>query len=338
MNTPILLNRNLINFGIPLGLLVVIIFLMQSPFLKGNDVINFAITVDLLLTVPLIYFLLIRKSKIPKTTVIPVMVIGLLVGSYFLPKEDQTYLDLFKNWALPIIELSILTLVIIKVRKAVVTYKKLKNVSPDFYDTLKNFCSEILPKKLVFPFATEVAVFYYGFIHWKSRQPENNEYTYHKNSGTPALLGGFILVIAIETIALHYLLAQWNVIIAWTLTGLSIYTAVQLLVFAKALSKRPIIITEETLLLRYGIMNESQIPMADIDSVVLSKKELEKNKLTRTLSPLRDLESHNVIINLKRENTLQGVYGIKKNFKTIGLHIDEPHDFIEEIEKALQSN
>src|SRR6056297_2889248 len=118
MNRTIHINRNLINFGIPLGLLVVLILLMKSPFLNGNDALNLAITADLLLTVPLVYFLLIRKSKIPKTTVIPVMIIGLLVGSYFLPKENQTYLELFKNWFLPVIELSILTFVIIKVRKA----------------------------------------------------------------------------------------------------------------------------------------------------------------------------------------------------------------------------
>lgn len=338
MNRTIQLNRNLINFGLPLGLLGVLILLMKSPFLNGNDALNFAITVDLLLTVPLVYFLLIRKSDIPKTTLIPVMVFGLLIGSYFLPKESQTYLDLFKNWALPVIELSILTFVTIKVRKAIKTYQKLKSKSPDFYDTLKNVCSEVLPKKLVLPFATEVAVIYYGFIYWKTRQPRNNEYTYHKKSGTPSLLGGFIMVIAIETIALHFLLAQWNIIIAWILTGLSIYTAVQVLGFAKALTRRPITITEKTLLLRYGIMNETQIPISDIDSVVLSKKELEKDKLTKTLSPLGELESHNVIINLKRENTLQGIYGIKKNFKTIGLHMDEANDFKERIENALQSS
>ena len=40
----------------------------------------------------------------------------------------------------------------------------------------------------------------------------------------------------------------------------------------------------------------------------------EKEKLIKTLSPLGELESHNVIINLKRENTLIGLYGIKKNF------------------------
>lgn len=336
MNRTLLLNRNLLNFGIPLGLLGILILLMKSPLLYGNDALNFAITADLLLTVPLVYFLLIRKSEIPKTTVIPVMVIGLLIGSYFLPNENQTYLELFKSWALPVIEFSILIFVIIKVRKTIKTYKKLKNVSPDFYDTLKNVCTEILPKKLVLPFATEVAVFYYGFINWKKRTINSNEFTYHKKSGTPSLLGGFIMVIGIETIALHFLLAKWSLVFAWILTGLSLYTAIQVLGFAKALSKRPISIEDDKLTLRYGIMNETRIPYFDIEAVVLSKKELKKDKLIKTLSPLGELESHNVIISLKRENTLIGLYGIKRKYRTIGLHIDEPNNFKEKLENALQ--
>jgi len=58
--------------------------------------------------------------------------------------------------------------------------------------------------------------------------------------------------------------------------------------------------------------------------------------LTRTLSPLEETESHNVIISLKKENELIGLYGIKKQFNLIGLHIDEPIEFKEKVENALQ--
>uniref|UniRef100_UPI00404713C1 hypothetical protein n=1 Tax=Bacteroidota TaxID=976 RepID=UPI00404713C1 len=338
MNATIRLNRNLINFGIPLALLGTLILLMKSSFLNGNDTVNFAITADLLLIVPLVYFLLIRKSEIPNTTVIPVMIIGLLVGSYFLPQESQTYLSIFKTWALPVIEISILTFVIIKVRRAVKTYKELKSATPDFYDTLKNVCSEILPKKLVLPFATEVAVFYYGFINWKTREINENEFTYHKNSGTPALFGGFIMIIGIETVALHFLLARWSIVAAWILTALSVYTAIQVFGFAKSLSKRPISINKDSLTLKYGILNEVEIPFSDIDKVELSRKSLEKNELTKTLSPLGELESHNVIIHLKKENELVGLYGMKKRFNLLGLHIDEPKEFNDRMKNALQSS
>ena len=281
MNRTIHINRNLINFGIPLTLLGTLILLMNSSFLNGNDTLNFAITADLLLTVPLVYFLLIRKSEIPNTTVIPVMIIGLLVGSYFLPQESQTYLSIFKTWALPVIEISILIFVTIKVRRAIKKYKDLKGSIPDFYNALKSTCYEILPKKLVLPFATEVAVFYYGFINWKTKEINENEFAYHKNSGTTALFGGFIMIIGIETVALHFLLARWSIVAAWVLS-------------------------------------------------------LEKNELTKTLSPLGELESHNVIIHLEKENELVGLYGMKKRFNLLGLHIDEPKEFNDRMQNALQ--
>jgi hypothetical protein len=309
---------------------------MKSSFLNGNDTLNFAITADLLLIVPLVYFLLIRKSEIPNTTVIPVMIIGLLIGSYFLPQESQTYLSIFKTWALPVIEISILTFVIIKVRSAIRKYKGLKGSTPDFFIALKSTCYEILPKKLVLPFATEVAVFYYGFINWKTREINDNEFTYHKKSGTPALFYAFILIIGVETIAIHFLLTRWSFIAAWILTALSIYTAIQVFGFAKSLTQRPIAINQDSLTLKYGILNEVEIPFSDIGKVELSRKSLEKNELTKTLSPLGELESHNVIIHLKKENQLVGLYGMKKKFQVLGLHIDEPKYFNERMENALQ--
>ncbi|WP_445955840.1 hypothetical protein [Yeosuana sp.] len=137
------------------------------------------------------------------------------------------------------------------------------------------------------------------------------------------------MIIGIETVALHFLLARWSIVAAWILTALSVYTAIQVFGFAKSLSKRPISINKDSLTLKYGILNEVEIPFSDIDKVELSRKSLEKNELTKTLSPLGELESHNVIIHLKKENELVGLYGMKKRFNLLGLHIDEPKEFNE---------
>lgn len=307
--------RALTYFGIPLILFGILILLMKSSFAKGNDTLLLAITVDLLFTVPLVYIFLIRKTQIPKTTVIPLMIVGLLIGSYFLPKESQYYLNVFKTWALPVIELSILTFVILKVRTALKKYKSFKSSSTDFYDSLKSICYEILPKKFVLPFAAEIAVIYYGFINWRTRTIEINEFTYHKKSGTPALFGAFIFIVATDTVAIHFLLARWNIVAAWVLTFLSIYTAIQVFGFAKSLSKRPISFNDENLNLKYGILNEAEIPLTDIENIVLSRNSLDKAELTRMLSPLGGIESHNVIIHLNRANELIGLYGMRKNLK-----------------------
>ena len=227
---------------------------------------------------------------------------------------------------------------IFKVRKAQKTFKGIKDDKMDFYGALKSTCYQILPKKLVLPFATEVAVIYYGFVNWKKRILKHNEFSYHKKSGTPALLGVLIFMIAIETFALHILIERWSVVVAWVLSGLSIYTAIQILGFGKSLAQRPISLAKNSLTLRYGILNEAEIPLEDIDHIELSRKPLNKDSQAIKLSPLGDFESHNVVIQLNKENKSTGLYGMQKRFRVIGIHVDKPNEFKEKIENALQQS
>jgi len=332
------INRNLISFGIPLILFGVLMVLMKSSYFTSNLILNLSITIDLLIGIPFIYFILIRKSKIPKTTVIPIMVVGLVLGSYFLPKENQIYLSLFKTWVLPFVELFVLTFIIVKVYGITKKYKTLKEGKPDFFDTVKCICQDILPEKLVSPFATEIAVFYYGFFSWRKLVIKKNEFTYHKNSGALGMMIGILMIIAVETVALHFLLTNWNRRVAWGVTILSIYTAIQVFGLAKSLSKRLIIITDSGVVFKYGIASEAKVLFDNIESIELSKVEDEKEGLTKTLSPLGELEGHNVVVKLKFEHEITGIYGCKKKFKTLLLFIDEPLNFKVRLDNFIKKN
>ena len=268
MNKTINFHKTLLILGIPLLIIGAMILLANTSLFRSNpDGLAIGITFDLLLTVPLVYFLLIRKTSIPKTTVVPFLIFGVIICSIILPSENQQYLTLFKVWVLPIVELSVISFVIYKVRKGVKSYKQKKGDSVDFFATLKNTCYEILPKGVLIPLVTEIAVFYYGFINWKRRILNENEFSYHKDSGTITLLIALIFIVAIETVAFHSLLEKWSDIAAWILTFLSIYSGIQLLGFLKSMFKRPISIESEQLFLRYGIMSEATIDLKDIESI-----------------------------------------------------------------------
>lgn len=331
------LNRLLISLGIPFLIILFLAFLTKSTIFSDHPSIgSFAITFDLLITIPIIYFLLIRKSKIPVTTVVPVMIVSLIVGTFILPNENQYYLNLFKVWGLPIIEILVVSFIIVKIRTSIRKYKQKKLLNPDFYTTLKETCSELLPEKIVPIFATEIAVFYYGFLNWKKPTPDENDFTYHKNSGTPTLLVAIIFIGIIETFAIHLLLERWNSTAAWIFSGLSIYTAIQLFGFLKSLSQRPIRIEKNHLIIRYGILAETEINLEDIDFIELSKSDLKSDNLTKQLSAFGTLESHNIIIRLKKEYSLLGLYGIKKRFTNLALYLDKNEEFKKKIELALQ--
>lgn len=337
MNKTINIQKNLIIFGIPLLILILIFLITKSPLFKTNpDYLAIGITFDLLLTVPFIYFLLIRKTNIPKTTVFPFIILGVVLCSIILPSENQQYLNLFKTWILPIVELSVLLYVIYNVRKGIKSYKQKKDLSIDFFTALKNTCYEILPKNVVIPVVTEIAVFYYGFIYWKKRELKENEFSYHKDSGTITLLIAIIFIVVIETVVLHILLIKWSSFAAWILTFLSIYSGIQIFGFVKSMLKRPISIENNTLFLRYGIMNETTINLKNIDNIEISSKDIELNKETRKLSFLGELESHNIIIHLKEENELIGLYGIKRGYKNLALYVDDKVEFKNRINNALK--
>ncbi|MEQ8547074.1 MAG: hypothetical protein RIC03_04150 [Cyclobacteriaceae bacterium] len=337
MNRALTLQKSLIIFGLPILIIGLMIFIAKSSFFSLNPQnLSFGITFDLLLTVPLVYFLLIRKTNIPKATIVPFLIAGIVIGSIILPPQNQYYLDLFKTWVFPIIEVSILSFIIYKVRQAIKGYKANHNPAVDFYTALKNTCYEILPKGLVIPFVTEIAVFYYGFIYWKKRSLKDHEFSYHKESGTVGLLAAIIFIVLIETLVIHLLLVKWSELAAWVLTCLSFYTGFQLFGYLKSMSKRPISIEGDCLHLKYGIMNETTIDLAKIDKVLISSKDIEFDKETRKFSILGQLESHNVVIYLKQEHSMTGLYGIKRNYMNLALHVDDKIKFVNKINSILQ--
>jgi hypothetical protein len=280
--------------------------------------------------------LLIRKTSIPKTTLVPFLIFGVIICSFILPIEHQNYLSLFKIWVLPVVELSILSFVIFNVRKGIKRFRLNKNESFDFFTTLKSTCYEILPRGIVMPVVTEMAVFYYGFLNWRKRELKNNEFTYHKDSGTIALLIVVIFIVAIETFVIHILVQRWNNTVAWILTFLSIYSAIQILGLLRSMPKRPISIENAKLYLRYGIMNETTIEFNNIESVELSSKDIVSTKGIRRLSILGELESHNLVIRLKEENILYGLYGIKREYKVLALYVDNKEEFQNQVNKYIQ--
>ncbi|WP_299243605.1 hypothetical protein [uncultured Aquimarina sp.] len=323
-------------FGFPLLIITLMIAIAKSKLFELNpELLSIGITADLLFTVPFIYFLLIRKKNIPKITVISLFVLGIVITTFIIPKENQVFLDQIKTWFLPFLEIGVFTFILFKVRKVQKSYNANKKEGSDFFSTLKITCKEILPEKIAMLLTMEVAVFYYGFISWKKIKLHSNEFSYHKNSGTISVLIALIAIIAIETYVLHILLSKWSIEAAWIVSGLSIYSGVQIFGFSKSMFKRPFSIEKNTIHLRYGILSEATIDINNIKSIEISSKPIEFSETTRKLSPLGELESHNMIINLKKENTIIGLYGIKRKFKTLAFYIDEKEEFKAQLDKKI---
>ncbi|MDF1694817.1 MAG: hypothetical protein P1U56_03260 [Saprospiraceae bacterium] len=315
-------------FILPFVLLAsILVFLSSSYFLQVSSEVSAYVIIDLLITIPLVYFLIVRRTNIPTTTVVPVTILGLVSGYVMLPEEHHYYLDLFKEIGVPILEISVLLFIVYKAKQAYDTFKINDTKYIDFYTVVSKTTKELFPGRLSELLVSEISVIYYGILNWKHPKLHANQFTYHKKSGTPSIFGALLFIVAVETFALHIFVERWSVLAAWILSGLSIYTGFQLLGFARSLSKRPITLSDNELILRYGILNEARIKLSEIESIDFNRKQLDWNDEIRKFSILGELESHNVVIHCTEVQTMKGIYGITKTFTTLALHIDEKDRF-----------
>ncbi|SDS67347.1 hypothetical protein SAMN04515667_2710 [Formosa sp. Hel1_31_208] len=332
-----LLKQQLIAFLIPIALLLTLVLLLNSStFSTYQSRLSNLITIDFIITIPLIYFLLIRKTNISKLTIAPFLILCVVIASYTIPPANQDLLSLLKTWLVPIVELSVLTFIILKVRKAITRYKKATKTHQDFYTILVDTCKSIFPKKVARLAANEIALIYYGFFNFKKTILKPNEFSNYKGSGILSTLGAIIFVVAIEMVSVHVLTAKWSATLAWILTILSFYSALQLIGIIRSVPKRPLVINEDHLILRFGILSETIVPMSAIETLqIASASDFNKDKGTKTLSLLGELEHSNIVICLKTPQQLQFLYGKPKTYSKLLLFVDDNQGFKTTIETLL---
>ena len=328
---------NSIAFIIPITLILALLLLLNSTaFTTNQNTLSTFITIDFIITIPLVYFLLVRKTNISNLTIAPFLIFCVIIASYVIPTANQDTLVLAKTWLIPIVEISVISLIILKVRKAIKHYKTIANHNQDFYSILQNTCASIFPEVPAKLAANEIALFYYGFFNFKKVELKPNEYTNYKGSGILSTLGAVIFLVAVEMVTIHILAAKWSSTLAWVLTGLSIYSAIQLIGIIRSVPKRPIAINDHELILRFGMLSETIVPIEAIDTIALAdSSDFNKEKGTKTLSLLGELENSNVVIQLKTPQQLQFIYGKPKSYTKLLLFVDDNQSFKTKVETLL---
>lgn len=334
-SSDILKTSNILKAGILLSIVAACIAVSRSSLIISHPQFISAVTIDLTLTLPLAYLFFIRKTRVSKLTVVPLFVFGVIAASLILPAENRRLLDLIKFFALPAVEFAGLTYVGFVVYKSRKTFQTLGASRTDFLENLRETLVKEFPVSAAANAAAyELAGFYYALIRWKTRRGANL-FTYHKRSGVFAVLPVLIFLTAIETVVLHVILAEWSAPFAWILTALSAYFLFQLVAHGKAIFLRPTEIADGKILVRCGLVGDAAIDIANVESVELTTGNFEPENGVVKLSPLGKLTAHNLKINLRGEAVLNGIYGIRKTFKTIFITVDEAEKFKKTIEDNL---
>lgn len=322
-----------------LGLVLLFLYYLPSSAAFDLDptMVSLGILFDCILTIPIIYFLLIRKTNIPTITVLYSIIIGLFIAGVIIPKDYHQTLELVKWIGIPLLEVFIISVLVYKIFKAKKSYTINYRASNEFFDNLQMAANDVFPGRIAKLLATEIAVFYYLFNTKKSANPSANEYSYHKNSGLTMSISILVILLIFETIALHFFIAKWSDSIAWIASGFSIYTGLQIVAILKSMNKRFIHFNYSTkqLVLNYGFACKSVIPFKAIKSVHLGNKKSNKTQQHTALSIFEMLESPNLCIILKDTRILEKLYGITKNYQSIGVYVDEKEEFYNEVKAII---
>lgn len=321
---------------IPVLMLLTIVLLLRYPALfAGSESSMFrALTIDLTFSIPLVYFLAIRKRQIPNITIVPVFILGVVLATLLIPQNHQQSLELIKTWVFPLVELSVLSLLVYKVVSLKKAYKQQKAQHFDFMDAFKQAALEVLPTRVAGAFTTEASMFYYAFFAWKKTTLAQGAYSYHKNSGIQALLAALLMAVVVETLAIHFIIAQWSHIAAWILTGISAYTGIQIFAYIKSVAKRPTLLEDDKLVVRNGLMGNCEIPLHSIE-----KLEVFSGDLPETYKDVRKASMfyQNVVLHLNQQVRVDGLYGMHKKTDVLAFYIDDVKAFEQAINTALKA-
>jgi hypothetical protein len=301
----------------------------SAAFQQHPNELTLAILIDMLFLAPLLYYILIYKTAIAKATVLRVFVIGAFLATVILSGNNSPAVAIIKTFILPIAEILLISYVVYSLYSLKKQFNKVNSEASDFLTQSRAVLTTLMGSvRIANIMAAEMAVFYYVFSRKVSTVDYTTSFTCYKENGIRLILHTFLALFFIEAAGMHFLLQLWSETAAWILTGLSLYSCLQLYAHSSSLKKRPIIITGNELHLRNGILGgETTLQLLNIDKIVLTSKNLSEPDVIK-LALLKDLEKHNVAVYLKEPVTVIKAFGLKKTGKVLLVSIDKPQDFV----------
>ncbi|EJV80426.1 hypothetical protein CN917_20405 [Bacillus thuringiensis] len=303
---------------------------------------------DCMFVIPIItYFFIIRK-RYSLTYIVPVVIAGYIFARFIIPSDYLqdfsyvSYIIVAGEIAFVCLELFLLYKIVRKLPTIIKKYKEYKSEYSSFsYAIDAAFDATMKRNKLIDIIVTECKLIYYAFLSWREKVPEGEYvYSYHKKTGA---IGVYIMIIhatLIESIGFHYLLHQWNPVIAWILLILNVYAMIYFIAEIQAMRKNPLIVTEEQVIIQIGLGKKIVIPFTQIDNIAFYKDELLTAKEGKQVLDATVMEfikePATFEITLKEPVKAQLLYGFSKTVSRVHLNVDEERKFYDAVKEKLK--
>lgn len=307
------------------------LFLLKSGLFNQNNLMISAITIDLTITTSFFIFLFLRKQKVNPLAIGFIFIVLILTARIVIPNNQQFTLQLIIDYVAPLVELTLISIIIFKIVKARKHFLSLE--SGDFQRKLEVALFEIFKNRLAAKLASsELSMFYYVVFKWK----KNEGYSYHKNSGIITIIITLLIVAIAEISIVHIILIKYAPVAAWVLFWISLYSIIQIIALGKAVYLRRVYHDKSQLFLHYGWLMSADIQLSNIESVYSTRiKDIAPSIDFAFMGLFKDIEEKGMLLRTRESVKVSKLFK-KAESKAIFIPLDSPDQLIEELSESLR--
>jgi hypothetical protein len=265
-------------------------------------------TFDLTITIPLCYwFFVVRTGKARPLTIAPVFIVGTLLAMMLVPRGEQHFVRELRMFVVPAAEVLLMGAF---VQRAV----RLRRAGKSIVQSLGG------DGRLAAIVASEAMMFYYALFCWR-KKPDQRGTSFHERNGWSSIVACIIVLIAAESIGVHFFLRMWKPAAAWLWTAFDVWAIVWLLGDYHALRLRRTTIDADALHLRFGMRWNATVPLAQIESIREIREERDWKR--RDVLRIAILDEPRWLIALREPILVHGLIGMTKEVRAFAVLPDD---------------
>ena len=308
------------------ALLAAIYALALGCALRGVPSAGFAVGLAFDLTVTAAaatWWLGVRRGLLPRRAPLVVLAAGGLTARLVLA-ADASRAALAAGIAL---ELAVVVLVAVRARRLVRRMRE--DAGRPLILRLADALEDVgLPPRVARIVTTEASTMILALTGWVRRAPRDG-FSSHRTHQSLAIHGVLIFLIALETVALHLLIAQASALAAWISTGTSIYAALWLVGDAHALRLGRIRVERDAVVIEIARRWAAIVPRR---AIVAARPEtaIARDGRGRPAAGTLALaiETPTIVLELSEPVTARGPFGLTRTGTRVALTVDDPAGFL----------
>jgi hypothetical protein len=321
--------RPVLWFAALLALIVAVeYFATTVPAFSQQPALPMAVTFDLLVMVPgLFYFLVVRRLRLPITSVVGAFGACVGLGYWLIPVGQQQYLRPASH-VLVLLEAGVVGWALVNFRRIGRAYRAAREQHADFPANLSTAFEQVLGYRLA-PLVSEISMFRYALLGWWAAPESRREETFtsHRESGFTALVVVGCFAMGIETVSVHLLASHWSPTLAHWLLVLDAYGLLFLMGHGQAVRLRPTLLAADVLTLRVGFVWQVSVPRSTLASIEPLRDAPPANADVLNLSKLL-FTAPNLLLTFAEPVAVTGPYGIRRTARRVAVYLDQPQQFV----------